>query len=346
MQRAPRVLVVRNDKLGDFLVSLPAFALLKRSLPDAESIAFVSERVLEAARMCPWIDRIETDAGPREGLAGTAELARRFRSLEPDALVALVSTTRIGLAGLRARVPYRLAPATKLAQLFYTRRLVQRRRHSNVPESEHGLALVRCFLADRGIEPALDPRPPFLEVDAQAARRRERALRAQHRFDERARLVLLHPGSGGSSPKLSPERYAELARALGSRGDCALVVTAGPGELPLARRVARDLGGLPHAVHESTDGLLAFAELVSRAELFVGGSTGALHLAGALDVPTAAFYSRRASASAARWRTLNSQERRLAFSPPPEREEGDLDSIDLAEAARRIRARFLAPRGD
>ena len=44
-----------------------------------------------------------------------------------DAAITLFSTTRVAAALWRARVPYRLAPATKFAQLLYTDRQRQRR---------------------------------------------------------------------------------------------------------------------------------------------------------------------------------------------------------------------------
>ncbi len=39
-----------------------------------------------------------------------------------------------------------------------------------------------------------------------------------------------------------------------------------------------------------------------------------LHIAGALDIPTVAFYSSRQSATSLRWQTLNSNEKRLSFT--------------------------------
>ena len=49
---------------------------------------------------------------------------------------------------------------------------------------------------------------------------------------------------------------------------------------------------------------------------FIAGSTGPLHIAGALDIPTIAFYPRKKSGNAVRWQTLNTYTRRLSFMPP------------------------------
>jgi ADP-heptose:LPS heptosyltransferase len=73
----------------------------------------------------------------------------------------------------------------------------------------------------------------------------------------------------------------------------------------------------------------------------VSGSTGPLHLAAALDRPTAAFYPRRRSSTALRWQTVNGEGKRLAFMPPEGAEEGDMGSIDVAQAAVRIAKELL-----
>jgi ADP-heptose:LPS heptosyltransferase len=67
-----------------------------------------------------------------------------------------------------------------------------------------------------------------------------------------------------------------------------------------------------------------------------------LHIAGALNRPTAAFYPRRRSATALRWQTINEESRRLAFSPPPQADENDMSEIDIERAARAINERLLS----
>jgi len=76
-------------------------------------------------------------------------------------------------------------------------------------------------------------------------------------------------------------------------------------------------------------------------DVFISGSTGPLHIAGALNCCTAAFYPRRKSSTALRWQTVNDQYRRLAFMPPPESDENDMQAIDAVRCAGEISAHFL-----
>ena len=52
-----RILVVRNDKIGDFMLAWPSFAMLKRSM-ECHVTALVPAYTAPLARLCPWIDEI------------------------------------------------------------------------------------------------------------------------------------------------------------------------------------------------------------------------------------------------------------------------------------------------
>jgi len=64
-------------------------------------------------------------------------------------------------------------------------------------------------------------------------------------------------------------------------------VNFGPGEEMLAREVEASSGGSATAIGCSISELIA---LTRRAKLFVGGDTGPLHLAAALQVPVVAIF--------------------------------------------------------
>lgn len=336
-----RILVVRNDKLGDFMLAWPALAMLRRSLPDCGIDVLANSYTEDMARLCPSIDDVIIDPGPTADRNARRTLLDTIRGRRYEAAILLYATTRIASLLWRARIPCRVAPATKLAQVFSNRRLTQRRSRSEKPEYAYNADLAAYYLRSLGIDPLPAP-GPLLHFDQTELAALDTAFRHEHGIAPGIPLVFLHPGSGGSARNLSPKQYAALARGLRSSGGHHLVISAGPGEEERARSVASGLGDIPHTVHVSTGGLPLFARHLACAALFIGGSTGPLHIAGALDLPTAAFYPRRRSATSLRWQTMNRPERRLAFSPPPEADEEDMSRIDVDAAARAISARFLS----
>ncbi len=336
-----KILVVRNDKLGDFMLAWPAFATLKQSMPDCEIHALVNPYTADIAELCANIDHIVLDPTATASFTDQLSFAKTLRQQHYDAAITLFSTTRIGWILMLAGIQYRLAPATKFAQLFYHSRLKQRRSRSEKPESAYNQDLVINYLHDSGINNIAQPEPPYLEfAQADIDQIRQNFCR-QHQINQKERLVFIHPGSGGSANNLSLEQYAQLGKALKSSQGHHIVVSAGPGEIDQATVLADKLGDTPHTLYHSTEGLKRFAQHIAFADLFISGSTGPLHIAGALNCNTAAFYPRRRSATALRWQTTNQEEKRLAFSPPHSEDIDDMSGIEPVEVAKEVSDKFL-----
>ncbi len=335
---AKKILLIRNDKLGDFMLAFPAFARLKRSYPDAELHILVPEYTRPLADACEYIDQVIIDPGKK---AGFWTLAQQLRSQHYDVAIALYSTTRIALATFLAGIPERIAPATKLAQIFYTKRLTQRRSLSQKPEYSYNQNLVDYYLRLNGRTSAPLPAPPFLHFDDEHIHFLRQQFCDHFIIKTNSKLIFIHPGSGGSAANLSLPQFAQLARKLHTIKDTHIIISCGPGEEAQAKALSHQLADCQHSLYISNEGLHRFAEHIQFTNLFISGSTGPLHIAGALNRPTAAFYTRRQSATSLRWQTLNSEDRRLAFSPPETAEEEDMSSIDIEEAAKQISEKFL-----
>ncbi|HET7922296.1 MAG TPA: glycosyltransferase family 9 protein [Gammaproteobacteria bacterium] len=337
----PRILVIRNDKLGDFMLAWPALAMLRSNLPGARIAVLVPGYTKPLAEICPYVDEVLVDLGLSGVWRSARMLARLMKQKEFSAVITLFSRFDTGLATWLAGIPCRLAPATKLAQVFYNRHLMQRRSRSEKPEYEYNLDLVREFLAIQGVGDVLPVSPPYLQFPDMEIRELKRRFREMHRIPESHKLVFLHPGHGGSAHNLSLTQYAALARNLYSRLGHHVVLSAGPGEEPQVRELSVLLGNLPHTCHFSRDGLVRFAHYLQMCDVFISGSTGPLHIAAALNCRTAAFYPGRRSATALRWQTMNDAYRRLAFSPPAGGEEDDMSRIDAVQCAGEISNHFL-----
>ena len=336
-----KILIVRNDKLGDFILSLPSFALIKACLPNSTIIALVPEYTSELALNSEWIDEVIIDKPLSNPLLDIAKLRNEISNHKFDSVITIYSTTRVGLAAFLSRIKYRLAPATKVAQIFYNHKLKQRRSRSEKPEFIYNLDLVKKFLVDHGITTPAAIHPPFITFRSSDTSQLRDEFCRQYNINLKDKLVFVHAGSGGSANNLSLQQYATLINYLESDTGHTIILTAGPGEEQHANNLSQLLKNTTHIVYNSTEGLLRFTQHIAFAYLFIAGSTGPLHIAGALNVPTAAFYTRRRSATPLRWQTLNTPDRRLAFTPPETADAMDMSQIDIEEAAKEISKKFL-----
>jgi len=288
-----RLLIVRLSAMGDVIHTLPAAQALREAFPDAMIGWLIEERWAEllcapgATRRGPrsaqrpladWVHTVSL-AGWRKSLftVSTAQQIARVwndvRSARYDVAVDLQGAIRSAVLARwsGARVVYGAAQARESeASLWYTRRVVTRGAHV----IEQNLSVAEAVAQRKMIAPRVEL---------------PRNLAAEQRVAEKAgvgEFAILNPGAGWGAKRWPAERYGLVARELADR-DMKSIVNFGPGEEALARETEAASLGSAVALQCSISELIA---LTRRAELFIGGDTGPLHLAAALGVPVVAIF--------------------------------------------------------
>ncbi|HEX5623551.1 MAG TPA: glycosyltransferase family 9 protein [Sulfuricurvum sp.] len=296
------ILVVRNDKLGDFITALPALYVLKHHNPDNRIIALVAPLNRTLAESCEFIDEVIVDKG-----GDILELAFTIKKARIDASVTLFSNTRVAIAQFLARIPIRIAPATKIAQIFYTHRITQRRSEVKMGEFEYNLQLTRALFSDI----SLDFPKPLLHFSDEPFQ----SFCAEYGITKP--VVAFHPGFGGSSDaNWTLAEYIELVRIAQEDPAIDVVMTFGPDEERLYQEARDLLGESPVVLYRSQESIVDFAALLSCFKLFISTSTGTYHLASAGGCETFTFFADTRFASAARWKSIGEESKQHYFMIP------------------------------
>ncbi|KGQ70394.1 hypothetical protein OA57_05950 [Chelonobacter oris] len=333
-----KILLVRNDKLGDFMLAWPSFAMLKQSAPDYQITALVPAYTAELAKACPYIDAVIIDAGKKGDKAAQQNTLRQIREQKFDAVINLFSDRYNAVLMWKAGIPYRMAPATKIIQFLYNKRVKQRRSQSLKPEYQYNLDLIRTFLNEQIIT-IVEPAPPYLQFSSDVVNAQKLKLIDLLALSADKRWIFIHAGTGGSATNLDLTQYAEIMTGLVSRLDCQIVLTAGPSEKEKAEKLAglSGLGGRYIRIYAENDGLLDFSRSLACADLFIAGSTGPLHLCAALNGLTVGFFPSKRSAKSLRWQPISRLDRHLAISPEPNQTEGtEMKSIRPEDVLQQI----------
>jgi heptosyltransferase-2 len=284
LEQVRRIVVARNDRLGDLLLTLPTVDALRRAYPQARLALSIRESLLPLGRMVEGVDRLLPAS------SNPLRASRALRAYGTDLLVCVSRGPGLALAGLLARVRHRVGTGYRLHSPLFTRRVAERRRAGGRHELEYALS----FAHRAGAAPG--PERFGLRLPEAAIEEADRWLR---RHQVAQSFLLFHPGSGGSCPAWPFERFAQLASLLRAAGR-GVVFSVGPAD----ERIARALQAAPREVRELPrcgGGIPLLAALSRRATAVVSNSTGPLHLAAALDVPTLGFYAPWATCGAARW---------------------------------------------
>lgn len=299
---APRhVLVLRTDRLGDMLLTLPMVQALKMAYPACRVSVLASAANVEAARHHPDVDHVELDAFEARGsrLRGVRRLAAQIRRLDCDAAVVVHPTPRLALAVCLAGVPLRVGTAYRAYSFLFNRRVHE---HRSRPPWRHEAVSNLNLLRPLGVTVTEIPRVRW-QVDVEEMAQVDRLL--QGAGADQATLIAIHPGNAGSALNWSPAQYGELARRLVTEG-VRVVVTGSQRETELTAQVATAVGAAAIDLAGKLT-LVQLAALFSRCVLYVGSSTGPTHLAAAVGTPLVALYSPLRSNAPVRWAPLGAR---------------------------------------
>ena len=284
------ILVLRLDRIGDMLMTLPALNALRDAHPRARIRLAVGEWSRDIAHdapvdevliwSAPWAGR------PDEGASTARDLFARARSLRnnpPDLAIDFQGDVRaiwlMAATGARERIGYAntgsAALLTRVAEL-----------DENVNFVEQNYRAVETAV---GVEV---PRKPFTWLDEERRARGRARLNAE---TDRAGaqpnrpVIGLHPGAGRRIKEWPIERFVEVARHLAEQKGATLLLTGSKGEKQKTETIH---AMLPHSTVDVAGkwSLGELAEVMSACDAFISGDTAAMHFACAIGVPSVAIF--------------------------------------------------------
>ena len=292
-----RIVIVKLSSIGDVVHTLPAAALLRRSLADAHIAWVVERRASEILRDSPVIDElIELDTRAwRANLLSPAtfsEVRGKLGQLSSnggaraDVAIDFQGLIKSGLVAFKSRASRRIGFETQElreqpSRLFLTQQIPTSHLNHVI---EKNLELARAAIANAS---ATESSSDSYEFPIAISSDDEQYIEALIE-NQPDRFAIINPGGGWPTKLWPSERYAELADWLWSECGLASFVTYGPGEEALARAVASNAKS--DHVRPVASTLKQFVALAKRASLFVGGDTGPLHLAAASRTPIVGLY--------------------------------------------------------
>ncbi|QKF72674.1 heptosyltransferase [Aliarcobacter faecis] len=274
------LLITRHDKIGDFVVTLPLFKAIKEQYPNTKLTALVSKINFEFAKSLDFIDDVI--------LYNKNDLEKTLQDIKSrnfDISLSAYIDTNLGKLLFKSRIKKRVAPATKLAQFFFNKRIKQRRSKVEKTEWQYNLDLAKAIFPNI----KLDFTRPLLKFDVKKEKR-----------------VIFHAGFGGSSDgNLTLNDYINLARSI-KNSDYEVVFSFGPDDEKSKEYIKENLD-FKVIIYDSKGTLVEFAKYIASSSLFVSTSTGPMHLAGASNTKTLTFFGSSLFASSKRWATISDE---------------------------------------
>jgi len=304
---------VRNDRIGDLVLTTPAITALGESLPQSRIDLLCCSAARAVVRGNPYLNTVLTDRGAHDS-SDLKELVELVRRQGYTCAVVLVNSFKNARLVQKAGIPLRVGPLVRWYAPFYFNRVVrQRRSRAEKNEAVYNLDL----LAPLGVTADRLP-PPLVIPAAEAVSRAGEILSSAFVSEPDFPLLVVHPGMGGSALNWPEECWRELIKLLEESGKYRVLVTGSEAETELVANVCPAAAGNRLVKSATGMSLEDFIGLLSLASGVAAPSTGPLHLAAALGVPVAAgIYSPVRVQHPRRWGPLGKGKSKL-FLPEVE----------------------------
>lgn len=283
------ILVVRTDRMGDLILTIPAIRALKARYPRARLSVWVSASTRDLVDGLPFIDEIIVQDADK-GWVNFCRLILRLRRAHFDLAVVYHTKQRTNMACFLAGIPVRLGYLNSKCGFFLTHPVKDERHLGIKHELDYCLDLLKMVgvgRADPRLELAVNPEAEMW-VDTFIAG-----------LPGSGPLVALHPDASCATRHWAVDSFAIVAARLASELNARVVIVGGPSTTPFAARIpGLDLTG--------QFSLAQFGAFIKRCALLISNDSGPVHIAAATKTPVISLFLRRQPGiNPERWRPLS-----------------------------------------
>lgn len=307
-----RIGIVRTDRIGDMILTLPMLTALKE-INSAFEVSIIARKYVKPILDC--IELLDDAFYVDDYRGGIREI---FKDVHFDCLFFPHPVFDEAYYAFLSAVPLRVGSGYRWYSFLYNYRIYEHRKKSTKHEAEHNVHMINS-IANTHFEVKL----PNFKLNEESLIFVNNLLHQLFGTAE-TNFFIIHPGSGGSAHEWEAENFGRLAFLLKRKTDFSVIISGTENEIEKCR-IANNF--CPEA--ENLCGKLnlsQFIALISKSKFLVANSTGALHLAAALDVPVVGLYPNTLHISAKRWGPIT---KKSVIVSPPNNDKALMDDMSL-----------------
>ena len=253
-----RLLVIRIDRLGDLILSLPLIDSLRAAYPYAQIDILVRPYLLDMAGMIKGIDNVIA-------YKGSFDAFRRLPNRKYDVVIDMLRDYNIepALVSLFSKAPVRIGFKGGFREVLFNRP-VDEFKGSYKSMVELNLELLKPLNVPASVT------IPKLDIGREP--------------NKETLTIAIHPGGHYESQRWPPDRFASLVKKILEIYSAKVVIIGGPDDRETAEHIIKAVDN--SNVKAVFPAMKDLVYLLSASSLLVCNNSGPLHLAAALGVPT------------------------------------------------------------
>lgn len=313
-EKIKNILVVRNDRFGEFLLNIPALRALKETFTNAKIIAVVDPYVKELADCIDFINEIMEWERKKHSFREKLSFINQLKKRNMDMAVILNPSKEFNVFTYLAAIPIRVGYDRKWGFLL-THKIMDRKYLGLKHEVDYNLELVSLVGAKT------DDKTLHLKIDDDSTN----TMKSSN-------LIAIHPWTSDQVKQWPLEYFRVLTERLVKELNVEAVIVGGKKDQSKSREIFTDFG---EKVADLTGkiSLIQLAAILKKCRLLISGDSGPVHLACAMGTPVIAlFRSDIAGKSARRWGPWG--EGHIVIEKP------NLNEIKVEEVLEKVRSKL------
>jgi ADP-heptose:LPS heptosyltransferase len=280
-----KILFIRSDRFGEFLLSLPAIKLVRINYPQSIFFLLAQKNNIELIKGIDFIDHfLEYKTDLFSGYKGAFYLASILKKEKFDCVIILNPKKEFHLASFLAKVPIRVGYDRKWG-FCLNKKIKDRKYLQDKHEVEYNMDLVSLICKDR-LRPGIDI--PIDEEDSLDFLKNIIGLNRKY--------FVIHTFSSNPLKKIDYEFWKTLILRLRNKFKDDIILIGERNEEEEGRILEERLGIKSIVGRLSLRNLATFLKYYCK--VFIGLDSGPMHLASFLGIPTVGLFK---SSSSDRW---------------------------------------------
>lgn len=288
-----RFLIARIDRIGDVVLSTPLPREIRKKFPNSFITVLVKNYTRDIYLNNPNVDQILTYDNQDGSEKPFWKLVKEIKNLNFTHAFMLLPQERLNYIIFFSGVPNRIGVGHKLYQFLTLTKYVNRKKYNPLRhEADYCLDMLRKI----GINVSDNKPEIFLSNEE---KNKAEILRKKF-LNKYSRIIGINVSSGNSAPNLEIEEYKKLILLLVKENKYQIAI--------LDKDVPGIIDNIESVIYLNRDNELRSSIInISTLDLVISNSTGPMHIASALKIPTLSFFCPLTACSPKLWGPLGNK---------------------------------------
>lgn len=204
------LLIVRTDRIGDVILSLPLAEIIKKYYPNCKITFLVRNYTKDILEKHPFIDRtiILQEENKKISILKNVEI---IKNLKFDSTIIVYPTFQTSLIIFLSGIKNRIGTGYRWYSIMFNNKIYEHRKFAEKHELEYNVNLLKAFGIDEKVNQD--------NVNFNLIINKKSAEKIQNLFEEYGinndkSIIIIHPGSGGSAVDFPVYKFKELVKEL------------------------------------------------------------------------------------------------------------------------------------